>query len=146
MKIFLQIWSAVGPLVGLLFGWVLTRSWQKTQWTLESKKIEYQELLSILSRSVRRIMANSPHLWSEGFAVTSADNEARQVSEANDEARSAIEDRIFIYTTIQSEKILERWGLIAGVREEGIVKFLEYWKALHKTLVHAAHKDLGIKN
>ena len=141
MVVFLQIWSAVGPLLGICFGAYLSRSWQRKQWTLAEKRTEYRELLSTLSRSVRTIINNSPGLWSGGLSMTSGEQE-KQVMEADSEARSVIEDRIFVHDTVQREKILERWQLIAG--EQRIDRFLDYWGSLHKTLVEAAHEDLGI--
>lgn len=89
-------------------------------------------------------MDNSPILWcGGGLSVTTGEQEKR-VMEADSEARSTIQDRIFIHNMIQNEKILERWQLIAAEKE--INRFLKYWNDLHKTLVDAAHRDLKIKN
>jgi membrane protein YqaA with SNARE-associated domain len=40
--------GAIGSLVGVVIGHLLTRSWQHKQWLLDNKKQEYRELLSNL--------------------------------------------------------------------------------------------------
>lgn len=57
---FVRAWSAIGPLVGVLIGAWLARSWQQKQWLLDSKKAEYRELISTLSRGCHLIMKNLP--------------------------------------------------------------------------------------
>lgn len=143
MTVFLQVWAVLGPLIGVSLGAYLTRSWQRTQWTLEGTKTEYRELLSTLSRSVRAILYNSPILYGGGLSVTTGEQE-KLVMQADTDARNVIEDRIFIHSTVQRENILERWQLLAA--EKRIDRFLEYWRDLHKTLLDAAHRDLRIKN
>lgn len=143
MTIFLQVWAALGPLIGISVGAYFTRAWQRKQWTLESKKTEYRELLSTLSRSVRCILNNSPGLWGGGPYVVTGEQE-KNVMEADTEARSTIEDRVFIHNAIENEKVLEHWQLL--VAEKEIIRFLEYWRSLHKILIDIAQKDLGIKN
>jgi hypothetical protein len=39
-----KTWGVVGPLVGVVIGVWLARSWQHKRWLLESKKAEYREL------------------------------------------------------------------------------------------------------
>jgi hypothetical protein len=93
-------------------------------------------LISTLSRSVRYILDNS-------FGVIGGEQE-KGVLQANAEARSVIEDRIFIAPQVQSGNILERWQLFAG--EPNFSRMVEYWNHLHDDLVAAAHKDFGIES
>jgi hypothetical protein len=51
---------AIGPLAGVVIGAWLSRSWQKKQWALDSKKTEYRELISTLSQSVQCLAENLP--------------------------------------------------------------------------------------
>ncbi len=39
-----KTWGVVGPLVGVVIGAWLARSWQRKHWLLESKKAEFREL------------------------------------------------------------------------------------------------------
>ena len=45
LTLFLSIWAAVGPLVGIFIGQFLTRHWQRRQWQLDNIKSETRELL-----------------------------------------------------------------------------------------------------
>ena len=73
------------------------------------------------------------------FGLISGEQEKGLV-EANAEARSVIEDRIFIADQVQSGNILERWQLLAGERD--FSRIVEHWNRLHDDLVAAAHEDL----
>jgi hypothetical protein len=64
------------------------------------------------------------------------------VLQADTEARSVIEDRIFIPHQMQSRNILERWQLL--VNETDFSRMVEYRNHLHTDLVAAAHKECGI--
>jgi hypothetical protein len=142
MIVFLQIWSALGPLIGIGLGAYLTRSWQRKQWSLDNKKTEYRELISTLSRSVQRIIHNVPLPSYAGLAVVNPEEE-KEILLANVDARSVIHDRIFIHSRLQSENILERWRLLATeLKPAGV---LEHWEQLHAILVKAAQDELGIK-
>lgn len=114
-----RAWGGVGPLLGVLMGFWLTRSWQRKQWLLESKKAEYRELIGTLSRSFHCMIKYWP--YPEGHRV--------------------IADRIFIEKVMRAEKIKERWGLLAAEKDWN--RLHEYWKDLHEVLVKAAHRDLG---
>ncbi len=138
-------WTAVLPLVGVVIGatmqYWLSRSAEKQrqrEWRRDNKKQEWRELISTLSRSVRYILDNSPeHLTAIGG------EQQKGLVQANAEARSVIEDRIFIAHQVQSGNILERWQLFAS--EHDFSRMVEYWNHLHDDLVATAHKDFGIK-
>jgi hypothetical protein len=107
--IVLGIWSALGPLVGILIGHSITKAWQKEQWIAENKKQEYRELLSILSKAFTLLVHY--HL---NETEQSSEDEAR-VAEAEADALRTMHDRIFIVKEIQEENVLPRW--INAVRE-----------------------------
>lgn len=133
-------WKTAGPLVGIFIGYWLTRSWQRKQWVLESKKSEYRELITTLSQSFHCM----EKYWTPPDQISAVDyNEQRELREAGVAARRIIEDRIFIYKLMRTEKIEERWGLVAA--ENDLTWLRDYWNDLHDALVKAAHRDLGIK-
>jgi hypothetical protein len=47
----LVLWGVIAPLVGILVGHYLSRSWQRKQWIQDRRKEEWRELLTILTRS-----------------------------------------------------------------------------------------------
>lgn len=139
-----RAWSGIGPLLGVCIGAWLSRSWQRKQWELESKKAEYRELISCLSQSAHFILNNSPHL-SRGavFALKSGEQE-RQSDEAIDRGHAIIADRIFIADVMEREKVGDSW--LAVVRHGDISKFWDGWEALHRVLLRAARRDLNLKD
>jgi hypothetical protein len=139
-----KAWSGIGPLVGVCVGAWLSRSWQRKQWELESKKAEYRELISCLSQSAHFILNNSPHL-SRGavFNVKSGEQE-RQSDEAIDRGHAIIADRIFIADFMEREKVGDRW--LAVVKQGDVSGFWNGWTALHRVLLEAACRDLNLED
>jgi len=133
-------------LFGVLIGVWLTRSWQRKQWVLESKKAEYRELISILSESYHCIVKNWPiplAPFGEVIGSISDAPQRKEVLEAGVAGQRVIEDRIFIERQMRVENIREQWGLLAAKKD--LTRIREYWKNLHDVLVKMAHRDLGIK-
>ena len=135
-----RAWSGIGPLIGVLIGAWLTRSWQRKQWALENKKAEWRELISTLSESFRCIVKNWPH----GVITAVSREDARETLEAEVAGQRIIEDRIFIDTQLRERQIHDRWALLVGERDFNRV--CNYWKDLRNDLVRMAHKDLHIKD
>jgi hypothetical protein len=106
---------------------------RQREWLRDNRKQEWRELISALSRNARYILDNS-------FGLISGEQE-KGIVQANADARSVIEDRIFIAPQVQSGNILEQWQLFAGGRD--FSRMVEYWNHLHDDLVAAAQKDLG---
>ncbi len=134
------IGSALSTAGNFFLNWQ-THSRQLNQWTLENKKAEWRELISILTRSARSLADNSPLAGQYVPHVTTAEIE-RRISEADVQARAAIQDRIFIAKRLETENILERWGLLAAKDEAGAI--WDAWTELHDALLKAAHEDLEI--
>jgi len=137
----LQIWSALGPLIGVGLGAFFTRSWQRKQWVLENKKAEYRELLSVLSQTVHNYL----NVWPtpmDSNVITS--EEMHKLMASDTEARKTIGDRIFISNFIKREDIQSRWTIVVAGSRGG--NMMDYWHALHETLIKSAHRDLGIKD
>jgi len=131
-----KAWSGVGPLVGVLIGAWLTRSWQRKQWELDNKRTEYRELISGLSKSFHYIV-------SYGQLNPRPPEVQRQLFEAEIAGQQVIADRIFIEKQLREGQVRELWGLIAA--ERNFRKLWEYWETLHTVLVKMAHKDLHLE-
>jgi len=136
-------WPAVGPLVGVVIGALLSRSWQQTQWLLEGKKTEYRELLNTLSQSYQLIVKNWPYPIPGGATITSGE-QRREINEENYAGDRVIQDRIFIDSQMYANKVLDRWSDLAC--ETNLSTTQRRWIELHHALVKAAHEDLGIKD
>jgi hypothetical protein len=63
--------------------------------------------------------------------------------------QAAIKGRRLFWTESSSQSlsrtnvILGRWQLLAGERDMN--RFWGYWESVHRTIVQAARKDLGVK-
>lgn len=130
-------WSGVGPLVGVVIGAWLSRSWQRKQWELDGKKAEYRELLSTLSESFHQIATYQRH--------TVQPPEMRQaISKAEVAGQSVIADRVFIEDRLRVRQFSKRWDSL--IAERGLPKLWRLWEELHDDLVKMAHEDLDIKD
>jgi hypothetical protein len=142
--VLVRAWSGIGPLIGALIGSWLTRSWQRKQWLLESRKAEYRELMSVLSESANCILNNSQRLAVQGMGTIKSGEQERQSDEAATRGHRIIEDRIFMADTVAREKIDERWVVL--LKEKDIRKFWEAWDELHRLLLKMAREDLNLKS
>src|SRR5271167_4168174 len=96
-------WAAIGPLVGLLVGHLLTRSWQRQQWLMDNKKQEYRELMSALTKNYG-ILAQykAPMVALDGMTQ-------RRIAEAEGEALQILRDRIFIRKEVEDANVQALW-------------------------------------
>jgi hypothetical protein len=139
----LPLIGALSGLLGVILGTYLTRSWQREQWLLDSKKAEYRELISVLSQAAHCILNNSPHLQLPNPLGSFKSGEQERLSdEAADRGHVTIADRIFIADTIAREKISERW--VAVLKEKRIDKFWDAWEELHRLLLKVSREDLKL--
>ena len=90
MHVFLSLWAAVGPLVGVLLGGYLAIRAQKKHWILDSKKEEYRELISTLTQTLNVL------LDFHAFMVAQGPEEQRAAHIAKMKALAVIGDRLFI--------------------------------------------------
>jgi hypothetical protein len=138
----------IGSLIGGLVQQYVSAKQRHREWIKDNKKQEWRELIAVLSKSVHRILQNTPDLRFEpieGIVAISGEQEKRLLEEyleADLEARRTIEDRLFISSCVKSENVLERWQLIAA--EKDSARIVGHWNHLHTALVDFAHKDLDI--
>jgi hypothetical protein len=140
VTIFLALWGTIGTLLGVLIGAWLTRSWQRKQWVLDSKKAEYRELISTLSESYHTIVRLLPVL---GGISAMTPEEYTALSERWVAGMKVVEDRIFIDGEVRAANIRESWMQVADF---DLQKLGAQWKDLHDALVRMAHQDLGIES
>jgi len=136
--IVLGIWGAVGPLVGVIVGHVLTRSWQQRQWLLDQRKEEWRELLSTLTASFATICKlTGPVMVLDG-------NDMQKLDEAQTLAQTTIRDRIFIAKEVKELKIYELWVSAARQfeKEKIYIPFAEQYALINAKIVGAATKGL----
>lgn len=140
----LPLIGALSGLLGVILGAYLTRSWQRKQWLLDSKKAEYQELLSVLSQAAHYILNNSPRLQlPNGIGGVKSGEQERLSGEAADRGHATIADRVFISDTMAREKIGERW--LAVLKEKRVDGFWNAWEELHRLLLKVSREDLNLK-
>ena len=98
----LALWAAIGPLVGIVVGHVLTRSWQRTQWHLDNRTQEYRELLGSLT---------STYMLMSRFKSGALDrDEFYRLERLKMESFQVLRDRILIADELKSADILTEWA------------------------------------
>ena len=106
VTIFLSLWAAVGPVVGILVGAYLTKQWQREQWLADNRKEECRELLSAIARSSDALLEARSQV--EQQSVTK--NDALKVSWAEDrKCMILFQDRIFTAKRLNEHKIFTTW-------------------------------------
>ena len=97
-------WAAIGPLVGVLIGGYLTRRGQRSQWIADSKKLEYRELLTALTKAFEGIV----QLEAPGVGL--GPQEQRTLFDLRAQSFVVIRDRIFIAKEVKDMNLLSRWS------------------------------------
>jgi hypothetical protein len=137
-----KAWAVLGPLVGVVIGAWLSRSWQRKQWELDSKKAEYRELISTLSENYHTILTNRAIKFSQQASLVSG-SEMRETMDAGVAGLRVIEDRIFIDIQMRKKSIYQMWSDLVGEMDVG--ELHNRWQAMHHVLIKMAHEDLGIE-
>jgi hypothetical protein len=134
----LVLWSVIAPLVGILVGHYLTRSWQQKQWVQDRRKEEWSELLTTLTRSFVTICKLT------GTMMVLDGDDMRTLDEAQTVAQTTIRDRIFIAKEMKALGIYETWVKAARAFEKDMVyiAFAEQYAVINAKIVDAATKDL----
>ncbi|MFI5116333.1 MAG: hypothetical protein ACHP8B_06495 [Terriglobales bacterium] len=96
-------WAAIGPLIGLLVGHMLTRSWQRQQWLMDNKKQEYRELLSAISHTIVALIN------SQAFDNNNPNALKVELMNLSKDVYRIFGDRIFIADDMARTQLRERW-------------------------------------
>src|SRR4029077_15758703 len=108
MRIFLNIWAAVGPLMGVALGGWLTMRNQRMLWILDNKRSEYRKLLSTITRDYTTCM----NIYAGRTALSGAEQRRRE--KAHLEALNVIRDRLFIAKEVSEMDIARKWSEAIG--------------------------------
>lgn len=135
LTIALGIWAAVGPIVGILLGHFLTRSWQREQWLRDKRNEEWHELLTALAESLRVSLKIYP-------ARALSGEEERTIVEAQSNSFRVIRDRIFIAPDVQALNIENRWSAAVQYHSQNVdaKKLGNAYKELRDEIVRTATK------
>jgi hypothetical protein len=102
-----RVWSGVGPLVGVLVGTLLARSWDKQKWMNDNRKEECRELLTAMTKVADSCLEARARIGSAGPAAI----EAVQAAWAEDrKCMIVLQDRIFIAQRLSQERMFKRWN------------------------------------
>lgn len=128
-------WAVVAPIVGILIGWLLTRSWDRRKWINENRKQEYRELLTALTNACTVLIDN---------VQTVVHSHAEQSLAWDEYLKSlrVLQDRIFIASEIAKMNLFDRWG--NAVKEltetKDFRKFEDNFEVMKKEIVRQATK------
>lgn len=130
----LVLWGVIAPLVGILAGHFLSRSWQQNQWMQDRRKEEWRELLTVLTRSFATICKyTGPMMVLDG-------DDMRALDEAQTVAQTTIRDRIFIAKDVKQLGIYETW--VSAVRtfenDKVYIGFAGQYAIINAKIVNAA--------
>lgn len=106
VTLFLTVWAAVGPLLGILIGHFLSRSQQRRQWIADNEVREWRELLTTLTTGFLTIVQTDK-------ALPKVPGEEIERMRENFGARTPINEvfanRIFIARAVRKEDLSGRW-------------------------------------
>jgi hypothetical protein len=131
VTVFIAIWAVVWPLVGILLGHYLTRSWQRRQWIADNQKEEYRRLLVALNDL--------------SIVFTVEPLPGQQVKDALHKLAEAVNTSLFITDFLEESKVLS--AIIAAgktMTKDGVYENYskEHWKAVNQ-IIAAAKKHTG---
>jgi len=137
VTLYLALWGAIGPLVGILVGHLLTRSWQREQWLLDCRKEEFRELLTVLTRSFATICCYG------GMGVMNG-NDMRAREAAHTDAQTTIRDRIYIADDIAKLDIYRIWKTATDEfqSDHTLIAFSEKYALIRAMIVNTATEKL----
>jgi hypothetical protein len=135
----MAIWSALGPLVGVLLGASIANRNQRRQWVSSCKKEEYSALISALTKSMMTYISQRAYLVARGPEEQRA--EASALTAVGETARN----RIFIASTVKRLDVVKRWhDATRTVERDGdLDKFATSVGKLLDEIRDAAIKDIG---
>lgn len=132
-------WAAIGPLVGVLFGAYLSRSWDQRRWVLNNRTEEYRDLLESLTRIASRYLEIRTR---SDLNVIGVEEQHELVGASGDGGR-VILSRIFVAERIHDAEIHVKWRSLFQEPFDR-VQFAEKLSKLHETILVAARGDLGV--
>ena len=99
------VWSVAGPLVGVLIGAYAANRNQRKHWIADSKKQEYRELLTALTRAFGTML----ELRGTGIVALGPEDQ-RAYGAMETQALQTIRHRLFIADEVKQMDLLNRWA------------------------------------
>lgn len=139
VTVFLTIWAVVGPIVGIVAGHFLTRSWDRKKWLADNKRDEYREVIKVLSAALGPII----QCVMPGLLVGPEEIQERNITE--NASYEVLGSRIFIHDELEEINAYDRWvALVAQFQKHRDDKtFAKQFKELLADIRKAALKSTG---
>lgn len=134
MTLFLTIWAAVGPLVGILVGHYLTASWQRKQWIADNQKDEYRRVLAGLNRLNVLLTQAHTHRTVDVQKLMAAMEEVTLASNTCLFTNEFFEESKALGDVLEASRTFGQGGSYDNYHQE-------YWKAVN-TIIAAAKKSM----
>jgi hypothetical protein len=100
--VFLVCWGVISPLIGIIVGHVLSRSWQLKQWQMERRWQDYQAVMTAITSAYMAILRlDNAHLHTRELAD--------EVDAIKHDSFRVIRDRIAIADELERGSILADW-------------------------------------
>jgi hypothetical protein len=134
-------WVVIGPLVGVLIGVFLGRSWDRKKWLNDHRALECRELLKAMSETVSLRFET---------ARAAAENQFREAeiqataTAAYNESLRVLQDRVFTAKDVEELQLRERWVQIVRdhVNSSDHQAFQSAYEEIKQTLVDLAVRGL----
>lgn len=101
----LVLWGVIGPIVGILFGHLLSRSWQREQWFRDKRHDDYQAVLSAVSSAYMAIVRLDKASTTSHYVPEMV----QEVEVIKVDAFRVLRDRIFIAQELEFANVLVEW-------------------------------------
>jgi hypothetical protein len=134
VTLYLALWGAIGPLVGILVGHLLSRSSQRRQWVLDRRHEEFQELIKGFDASM---LSEATH-WDSSMELTP--EERRDKARKTSDFFEIVRTRIFTVADIKQLDLEREWRIaVALFRQNSDGRIFERtYSTLMEKLVHVA--------
>lgn len=134
------IWTAVGPLIGVLIGAYISSRNQRKQRIADSKREEYRELLTTMSKTITIFFRDRAGLLPNGT------NRIDLLTTTSNNVMEVIQTRIFIASVMTKLQVLPRWKEALELPQNNAKDNSLFAQAVGKILEdvrNAAREDLG---
>jgi hypothetical protein len=141
VTLFLTIWAVIGPIIGIVAGHLLTRSWQKKQWLMDNKRDEYRDVIRVLCGAIRPIL----HSSIPGALVTPEMQKERFIAETL--SYEVLGSRLFISDNLEELHAPKRWGDMVTKfnNSRDSEEFSKGFKKLLSEIRAQALRSIGVK-
>jgi hypothetical protein len=134
-----DVWTAVGPLLGVLVGALLARSWDKKKWMNDNRKEEFRELITALTEAATAIMGNHHHIRDHTQTTEEGDKALGKYMNA----LNIIKSRIFVAKNVNEMNLFDRWGEgFKTITTTGsIIQFEDVFEKIRDELIERATRE-----